>query len=70
MFIEESDVRNIIAEVFIEATCVRVREIAATHRLGQICRLRMPEEQKAWNLHLLFTITLALIAVYFLTFSP
>ena len=70
MFIEESDVRNIIADVLIEATCVRVRKIAATHRLGQISRLRMLEEQKAWNLHLLFTITIALIAVYFLTFSP
>ena len=55
MPIEESDVRNIIAEVLIEATswhlreCIRVRELAATHRLGQMHRLRMLEEKKAWK---------------------
>ena len=43
--------RNIIAGV--EATnrrlreTIRVRELAATHRLGQMCCLRMLEEQKA-----------------------
>ena len=55
MPIEESDVRNIIAEVLIEATswrlreCLRVRELAATHRRGQMRRLRMLEEQKVWK---------------------
>ena len=29
--------------------CIRVRELAATHRLGRMRRLRMLEEQKAWN---------------------
>ena len=52
---EESDVRNIIAEILIEVTSwhlrksIRVRELAATHRLGQMRRLRMLEEQKAWK---------------------
>ena len=42
-----------IAEV--EATswrlceCIRVKELAATHRLEQIRRLRMLEKQKAWK---------------------
>ena len=51
MSIDESDVRKIIAEV--QATswglseCIRVRELAATHRLGQLRRLRMLEKQKA-----------------------
>ena len=51
--IDESDVRKIIAEV--QATScrlrqrIRVRELAATHRLGQVRRLRMLEEQKAWK---------------------
>ena len=53
MSIDESDVRKIVAEV--QATswrlrqCIRVRELAATHRLGQMRRLRMLEEQKAWK---------------------
>ena len=53
MSIEECNVRQMIANV--EATrwrlreCIRVRELAATHRLGRMRRLRMPEEQKAWN---------------------
>ena len=42
MSIEESDVRNTIAEVLIEATswrlreCIRIRELTATHRLGRM----------------------------------
>ena len=50
---QESDVRKIIAEV--QATrwrlpeCIRVRVLAATHRLGQMRRLRMLEEKKAWK---------------------
>ena len=54
MTVDECDVRNIIDEVvLIEATsqrlreCIRVRELAATHRLGKMCRLRMLEKQKA-----------------------
>ena len=54
MSIQESDVRKIIAEV--QATSwrlretIRVMELAATHRLGQIMRhLRMLEGQKAWK---------------------
>ena len=53
MSIDEIDVRKIIAEV--QATswrlreCIRVRELAATQRLGQIRRLRMLEEQKPWK---------------------
>ena len=53
MSIQERDVRKMIAEV--EATswrlreCFRVRELAATHPLGQMRRLRMLEEQKAWK---------------------
>ena len=53
MSIQESDVRKIIVEV--QATswrlreCIRVREVAATHRLGQVRRLRMLEEQKVWK---------------------
>ena len=53
--IEESDVRKIISEILIEATSwrlresIRVRELAATHRLGRMRRLRMLEKQKAWK---------------------
>ena len=53
MSIDESDVRKIISEV--QATswrlrkCIMVRELAATHRLGQMCRLRMLEGQKTWK---------------------
>ena len=55
MTVDEYDVRNIIGGVLIEATsrrlreCIRVRELTATHRLGQMCRLRMLEGQKAWK---------------------
>ena len=48
---KERDVRKMIAEV--EATiwrlreCIRVRELAATHRLERIRHLRMLEEQEA-----------------------
>ena len=53
MSIDDSDARIIIAEV--QATrwrlreCIRVEELAATHRLGKIRRVRMLEEQKAWK---------------------
>ena len=55
MCVEESNARNIIAEVLAEATswrlreCIRTRELAATHRLWQMRRLRMLEKQKAWK---------------------
>ena len=29
--------------------CIRVRKLAATHRLERMLRLRMLEEQKAWK---------------------
>ena len=51
MSVYERDVRNIITEI--DATSwrlretIRVRELAATHRLGKISCLRMLEEQKA-----------------------
>ena len=52
MSIQESDVRKIIAEVqaisWCLRECIRGHELAATHRLGQMRRLRMLEEQKAW----------------------
>ena len=47
------DVRQMIEEV--NATswrlheCIRVRELAATLRLGKMRRLRMLEEQKGWK---------------------
>ena len=53
MTVDERDITNMIAEV--EATSwrlcktIRVRELAATHRLGQMRYLRMLEEQKAWK---------------------
>ena len=53
MTVDELDITNMIAEV--EATSwrlretVRVRELAATHRLGQMRRLLMLEEQKVWK---------------------
>ena len=49
----ERDIANITAEI--EATSwrlretIRVRELAATLRLGQMGRLLMLEEQKAWK---------------------
>ena len=55
MTVDECDVRSIIAEMLIEATsrrlceCIRVRELAATHRLEQMRRLRKLEKQKAWK---------------------
>ena len=30
--------------------CIRVRELASTHRLDQMCHLQMLEEKKAWKL--------------------
>ena len=53
MSTEECDVRQMIAEL--QATswrlreCIRVRKLTATHRLGRMRRLRMLEEQKAWE---------------------
>ena len=53
MTIDERDIRNTIADT--QATSwrlhetIRVRELAATHRLGQMRRLLMIEEQKAWK---------------------
>ena len=52
MTVHECDGRNITAEV--ESTSrrlretIRVRELAAMHRLGQMRRLLMLEEQKIW----------------------
>ena len=50
---KELDVRKMIAEVettsWLLRECIRVRELAATHRLEQMRRLRMLEEQKAWK---------------------
>ena len=49
----DHNVRQMIAEV--EATswrvreCIRVRELATTHRLKPMRCLRMPEEQKVWK---------------------
>ena len=51
--VDEHDITKMTAEV--EATSwrlretIRVREFAATHRLGQMRRLLMLEEQKAWK---------------------
>ena len=53
MTIDEREIAKMIAEV--EAISwrlrdtIRVRELAATHRLGQMRRLPMLEEQKAWK---------------------
>ena len=53
MTVDESDVKKIIDDV--EAMnwhlreTIRVRELAATHRLEKMRRLRMLEEQKAWK---------------------
>ena len=58
MPIKERDVRKIIAEA--RATswrlceCIWVRELSATHSLGQMRRLRMLEEQKAWKREAIF----------------
>ena len=51
--VDERDIIKTIAEV--EATCwhlretIRVSELAATHRLGQMRRLLLLEEQQAWK---------------------
>ena len=53
MAVDEHDITNMVAEV--EATSwrlretIRVSELAATHRLGQMRRLLMLEEQKTWK---------------------
>ena len=53
MSVDEHDIKKTIAEV--EATrwrlreTIRARELAATHRLGQMRHLQMLEEQKAWK---------------------
>ena len=53
MLFKERDVCKMIAEV--EATswclrqCIRVRELAATHRVERMRRLQILEEQEAWK---------------------
>ena len=53
MTVDEHDIANMVAEV--KATSwrlretIRVRELAASHRLGQMRRLMMLEEQKAYS---------------------
>ena len=53
MSVDERDIRNIIADIEVTSwrlrETIRVRELAATHRLGQMRRLRILEEQKAWK---------------------
>ena len=53
MPIEERNIRKIIARVQARSwclrECIRVRELAATHRLGRMRRLWMLEEKKAWK---------------------
>ena len=53
MFFDESDLRKIVAGVQATSSRLRetiwVRELAATHRLGQMRRLLMLEEKKAWK---------------------
>ena len=53
MTIEAWDDCQMIAEVrgisWRLRKCIRLRELVATHRLGQTRRLRMLEEQKAWE---------------------
>ena len=52
--VDERNITKMIAEE-VESTnwrlreMIRVRELAATHRVGQMCRLLMLEEQKAWK---------------------
>ena len=54
MTFDGRDITKMIAEE-VEATSwriretIRVRELAATHRLGQMRRLLMLEEHKAWK---------------------
>ena len=53
MSIDKHDFAKMIAEV-VATSCrlretIRVRELAATHRLGQMRRLLILEEQKAWK---------------------
>ena len=53
MLIEERHIHKMITEV--EATswrlreCIRVRELAATHRLERMRRLRILKEQETWK---------------------
>ena len=53
MTVDESDITKIIAEVEARSwrlrETIRVRELAVTHRRGQMHYLRMLEEQKAWK---------------------
>ena len=53
MTIDEHVIVKMTAEVEATSWCLRetvqVRELAATHRLGQMRRLLMLEEQKAWK---------------------
>ena len=53
MSFKERDVRKIFAEVEVTGwrlrECIRVRKLAARHRLERMLRLLMLEEQKAWK---------------------
>ena len=53
MTVDERDIANMIAEVNTTSwrlrETIQVRELAATHRLGQMHRLLMLEEQQAWK---------------------
>ena len=53
MPIKECDARNMIAELAATSwnprECIQVRELAASHRLEQVQRFRMLEEQKTWK---------------------
>ena len=53
MPIEERNVRQMIEKVEVTSwhlrECIRVRELAVTHRLGRMHCLRMLKKQKAWK---------------------
>ena len=43
------NIAEVQATIWHLCECIRVRELAATRRLGQMRRLRMLEEQQAWK---------------------
>ena len=53
MPIKECDARKMIAEIAATSwnprECIQGRELAASHRLEQVQRFRMLEEQKTWK---------------------
>ena len=53
MTVDEHVIAKMIAEVEATSWClretVRVRELAATHRLGEMRRLLVLEDEKAWK---------------------